>query len=109
MIDIIFTYFSDTILVRINGNNITFGNTTQGAKMATIEGLKLNQSGVIKEFPDLKDDNEWRKKAIERFKNKIKDMASEEEVYRYIIQDLEKYGYVPRIKQKAGFRPERIK
>lgn len=109
MIDIIFTYFNETILVRINGYKVLFGNNLYGAKMAEIDGLKLSQSGVIKEFPDLKDDKDWRKKAIERFKWKIKDMSCEEEIYEYLVNDLKKYGYIPRIKQRVGFRPERIK
>lgn len=109
MIDIIFTYFSDSILVRIKGNEITFGNTAFGSKLANIEGIRLSQKGVLKEFPDLKDNNNWRAEAIKRFKKKIKSMQNEEQIYDYIIEDLSKYGYVPKIRQLAGHRPESIK
>ena len=109
MIDIIFNYFNDTILVRVEGNKVLFGNTAYGNKMSTIDGLKLSQSGVLKEFPDLKDNLEWRKIAIQRFKEKIEKMKSENEVTDYVIADLSKYGYVPRYKQRQGHRPERIK
>ena len=109
MIEIIFSYFSDTVLVRIEGKKVLFGNTAYGAKMAEIDGLKLSQSGVLKEFPELKNDNDWRIKAINKFKDKINNMKTEEEIYNYVVEDLRKYGYVPKIKQRVGFRPERIK
>ena len=71
-------------------------------------GLKLNYSGTIKEFPDLKDNLDWRKIAIERFKKRIREMNNEEEISQYIINDLKKYGYIPKLKQKKGFRIQRI-
>jgi hypothetical protein len=32
--------------------------------ITTIDGLRLNKGGVIKEFPDLKDRKDWRTEAI---------------------------------------------
>jgi len=104
MIDIMFEFVGDYILVRINGNNITFGNTAYGNQMASIDGLKLSQEGAIKEFPDLKDRSDWREEAIKRFKEKITLMSSEPEIEAYIISDLRKYGYKPLYKQRQGFR-----
>lgn len=108
MIDIIFRYATEHILVKIDGNSILFGNTLYGAKLATIDGLRLNHDGVIKEFPDLKDNPSWREEAIYRFKLKIKEMRTEEEIVNYIIEDLKKYGYIPLFKQRAGFRKVKL-
>lgn len=104
MIDIFFEFMNEFILVRIEGSNVQFANTTYNNNLATIDGLKLNQQGVIKEFPDLKDNVEWRRIAITRFKDKIKTLETEEKISDYIITDLRKYGYIPKYKQRKGFR-----
>ena len=93
MIEIIFAYFGDYIIVKIRGNSVLFGNTSNGAQLAPIEGLQLSYSGIIKEFPDLKDDPEYKKKAIARFKDKIRKLKSEKAKADYIKRDLEKHGY----------------
>ena len=36
-------------------------------------------------------------------------MKNEDEVVEYIVSDLKKYGYVPKYKQKSGFRAEVLK
>lgn len=105
MIDYIFHFGNEVILVKVDGTNVTFGNTTYGAMMAPIEGLKLDKDGVIKEFPDLSYAEDWREQAIFRFKSKIKDMANEKEIGNFIIKDLKKYGYVPYLMQVKGMRP----
>lgn len=108
MIDLIFHFASEVILVRVKGHSVTFGSTMFGAKMADISGLKLDWTGTIREFPDLKDDLEWREKAIERFKEHIKTINEEDKIADYIIYELKNKGYIPRLLQKAGFRPRRI-
>ena len=109
MIDILFSFGTEHILIRIDGNRVTFGNTLYGAKMATIEGLKISQEGTIKEFPDLKDNPEWRSIAIQRFKEHISSLAGETEIAEYLITDLKKWGYIPRKIYKQGFRAVDIK
>ena len=74
MIEIIFYYGNDVILVRITGKNIEFGNSIYGNKLATIDGIHLDRSGTIKEFPDLIDRVYWKKEAIRRFKEHIKSL-----------------------------------
>ena len=69
----------------------------------------MNYKGTIKEFPDLKNNDNWKKIARERFKEKIKSFNSEEDIADYLINDLKKVGYVPLLKQKKGFRMEVIK
>ena len=108
MITILFGFANEKILVTIRGTNVTFSNTIFGAKETSIEGFQLSQQGVIKEFPDLKEDKEWRKKVIERFKEKISNFNTEQERANYIIEDLRKHGYVPEQKQIGGFRPKKI-
>lgn len=109
MIEIIFTLGTEVIIVVVNGNDIKFGNTTFGARLANIEGLKLDHHGVCRAFPDLKKSENWKEEAIRRFKEKIKSFKTENEKADYIIEDLRKYGYIPQKKQRKGFRPEAIK
>ena len=109
MIEILFKYTNEHILVVVKGNQVFFGNTEFGNQLATIDGLRLDYNGVINEFPDLKTDDNWKKIAIERFKKKISSMITEEEVYEYILDELKKCGYVPLLKKKLGFRPIKIK
>lgn len=109
MILIFFRFGADHILVRIDGNKVEFGNTVYGAQMATIDGIKLVYSGVIKEFPDLKDNPQWKEIAIQRFKNHIDNLGSEIEREKYIIKELRTWGYIPLKRQVNGFRPEVIR
>lgn len=107
MIGIIFSYGTDTIEVRVQDKNVYF-RTSQFQQFADIEGIKLDKNGVIKEFPELKNKKQWRKIAIEKFKEKIKKMKSEKERAQYIIDDLTKHGYIPQYLQREGFRPIRL-
>ena len=109
MIDLIFNHANEVVIVRINNRDIRFGNTTFGAKMASIDGLKLDYHGTILEFPDLKDEVDWRKKAIERFKEHVKILDSEDLIAKYIIYELRNKGYTPKLMQKAGHRAVAIK
>ena len=108
MIEALFKRLNEVVIVRVNGHKVEFGSTIYGAKMATIDGLKLDFNGTIKEFPDLKDDLDWRKKAIERFKDHIKTLKNDEEILSYLIGELRTKGYQPQLKQKQGHRAERI-
>ena len=108
MIEIIFYFGTDIVMVRIRGHSVTFVNSVYGALEAPIDGIKLNQAGVIKEHPDLIDRADWKEEAIKRFKECIYVLKNEESIAEYIIQDLKKYGYVPKWKQKAGFRRVKI-
>lgn len=109
MIDIIFHYGNEVVIVKISGNSVLFGSTMFGAKLANIEGLRLDFHGTIREFPDLEKEIMWREKAIERFKEHIKNLKTEENVASYIIEELRTKGYVPKYKQKSGMRPMLIR
>jgi len=96
----------DIINVIVDKNNVMF--TDANNVITTIEGLKLNRQGVIREFPDLKDDENWNKKAIERFKKHIQTYSTENSKLNYIMDELKKHGYIPLYKQRAGFRPQKF-
>ena len=107
MIGIVFSFGTEIVEVRVVESQMLF-RTSQFQQWADISGIKLDKSGVIKEFPDLKDDEYWQQKARERFKEKIKSMENEEQRIKYIIEDLTKYGYKPLYMQKSGFRPIKL-
>jgi len=109
LIGLIFQLGPEIVEVRVDGTNIQFRNNDSNGMFTTIEGLKLNKVGVIREFPDLKDNENWQNIARERFKEKIKSMNTEMERANYIIEDLKKFGYEPKYRQRQGFRPEKIK
>jgi hypothetical protein len=75
---------------------------------ATIDNLKLDRAGVIKEFPDLKDNESWNLIAKKRFKDKINSFNTEMEKADYIINDLKKFGYKVLYRQRNGFRVEKL-
>ena len=108
MIEVIFLFNSETYRVVVNRNSLLFGKDNQGG-LAPIDKLKLSKEGVIKEFPDLKDNTEWRTIAVDRFKEKVSQMNSEIEVVRYVVNDLQKFGYKPIKMNRAGCRSKLIK
>lgn len=109
MIGILFSYINDVVEVRIDGDNCIFRTGQYGGVFIPIDGLRLDKNGVLKEHPDLKDNENWREEAIKRFKEHLKKMNKEDERVDYIIKELSKVGYKPIAKQKQGFRPEKIK
>ena len=109
MIDLIFYFSTEIVFIRIRGNSIMFANSISGSIWCPIDGLKISMEGACKEFPDLKGKDNWKEEAIRRFKEKIINLKSEEEVAKYLIEDLRRFGYTPKFKQRAGFRREIIK
>ena len=105
MIGVIFEYGDENLMVQVNGNNLIFSD--KGGS-STIEGLRLDKYGVVKEFPDLKDNMEWKKIAIERFKEKIKSIPTERGKINYIIEDLKKFGYKAKFLQQSGMRVQKL-
>ena len=93
--------------VRIENTNVLF-RTSQSGGFAPINSLQLSKQGVIKEFPDLKKNPNWREEAIKRFKLKIKSKTTEKKRMDYIIKDLHKFGYKPLYTQRAGHRPIKL-
>lgn len=99
---LIFEKEGTKIEVYINGHNLFFSDGT--TQMTTMEGLKFDYGGVIKEFPDLKDEKNWRIEAVKRFKEKIKVLETEKDVAKYVVNDLQKHQYKLISAQKEGFR-----
>ena len=108
MIFIIFSFGNEIIKVTVDGKDISF-STSQSPQEVKLDRLRLSKEGCLKEFPDLREDQDWRNKSIERFNQKIQRMKNEEEISQYLIEDLRKVGYIPMYKQRKGFRAERIK
>lgn len=108
MIRGVFSLGGENQEVIIKGNELLFFDIASGT-MTSIEGLKLSKSGVIKEMPQLKEDKEWRKKAIQRLKKEIKKHKVEKNKMNYVKEELIKFGYQPLYMQRAGFRPENFK
>lgn len=103
-----FSKASERMIVRIIGENVLFIDP-QNNIIAPIEGLSLNKQGTIKEYPDLKDDKDWKQKAIQRFIDKIKSFKTENERMDWVISEMKEMQYTPMYKQRQGFRTERIK
>ncbi len=93
--------------VIVRGNELLFFDIASGM-MTTLEGLKLSKNGSIKEFPDLKDDEDWKKKTINRLKEKMKTFNTELEKMEYVKGELIKHGYEPMFYQRAGYRPKKF-
>jgi len=106
MLVMIFQFGSEVVNIILKDKSVYFGDSQNN--LTTIDGLKLNRAGVELEFPDLKDDEEWKAKAIERFKEKIKSFSSEVAASHYIVKDLSKYGYEIKSIQRKGFRVKNV-
>ena len=108
MINLVFEHMNEKVMIMINGNDVRFGNTAFGAVMADISGLKLSYEGCCREWGDLELRKDWHDEAIRRFKDKIASLKTEDEKANFIVEDLRRSGYVPKLKQKNGFRMERL-
>lgn len=97
----------DIIEIIVGGNNIII-NDVGSRTITTIDGIRIDKTGSFKEFPDLKGNQNWRKETIKRLKEHINKMKTENEKMEYIKEELEKFGYEPLIKQRAGFRPQKF-
>lgn len=101
-----FSFAQERNQVVVDGNNLFF--IDMNGMTTTIEGLKIDKIGVVKEFPDLKEDENWKIKAIERLKEHIKKFKTEKEKMYYIKDELIKFGHEPILIQRAGFRPQKF-
>ena len=108
MIGVIFEYLNEKVEVRIDNSNCLFRTKQTYPSFIPIDSLRIDKKGVLKEFPDLKDKDDWRKQAIKRFKEKVKSFDTEKEQIKYIMEDLKKYGYKPLYIQKVGYRPVKV-
>lgn len=108
IIKAVLRFGGDIIEVIVENGSLMFLDTSSGT-LTTIEGLKLNKSGVVKEFPDLENNQDWQKIAKERFKEHFKTYKSDTMKLEYIVNELKNHGYTPLYKQRAGFRPERYR
>lgn len=111
MRDLVFEFGTELVAIQINNKELKFCQVQGGVyKYAPIEGLKLSVSGILKEFPDLKNKPkaEMRKIAIQRFKEHVKNLESEDDIQEYLKNDLFKHGYKLKYLRKAGFRRRKV-
>ena len=92
------------MLVRVNGNSITFKSQAYGSQYYPIDSLFLDKDKVLENYPDLRDEKEWNKMAITRVKEIIFAQPSEEAKMQYLIKELQKAGLKPVAQQKNGWR-----
>lgn len=98
----------ELIEVIVDGENVMFNDVATNT-ISTIEGLQLNKQGVMKQFPDLKDDDNWKRKAVMRFKTHIRKFKTLDARIEYVKEELMKHGYEGLYKQRAGFRPKKFR
>lgn len=96
----------EVIEVIVRGNELLFFDVSSGM-ISPVEGLRIKKSGVVKQFPDLEEDDEWKQKAIQRLKGHMKEFKTEEQRLNYVKDELLQYGYEPKIVQRAGFRTKK--
>jgi len=109
MIEVIFEYCSEKVLVRVDNENCYFRTSQFGGALVPIDSIKIDKAGSIKEHPDLKDREDWKEETIKRFKDKLKNYKTEMERVKYVIEDLSKVGYKPLYIQRKGHRVQKIK
>ena len=97
----------EIIEVIIKGNELMFVDSH--GTMTTIEGIKLDRGGCIREHPDLKDNPDWKQITKERFKKHYKTFSTERQKLEYVKTELNKFGYEPMFYQRAGHRPTKFK
>lgn len=111
MRDLIFEFGAELVAIRINNKQIQFCKVQGGYySYAPIECLKLSVSGILKEFPDLKNKSkeDMRKIAINRFKIHIQGLKTETDIQAYLKKDLAKHGYKLKYMKIAGHRKRRV-
>ena len=108
MMNATFQLGGELIQIKVEGNNLAFFDVGS-AQLTTLEGLRFSKAGVLKEFPDLKDDADWKLKAIERLKAHIKSLKTEKNKMFYVKDELIKWGYEALSWQKKGFRVQKFK
>lgn len=106
MIKSTYRFGGEMIEVIVRGNELLFND--MNGMITTLEGLKLDKTGVLKEFPDLKDAKDWRKQAVERLKKHLRTMGTEIQKTNYVKDELIKFGYEPKMLQRAGHRPRKF-
>ena len=97
----------DQIEVVIKGNELLFFDVSSQL-ITTLEGLNIEKRGVIKEFPDLENNSNWKKEAINRLKEHMKKYEKEKDKLNYVRGELVKFGYTALFYQEAGFRPKKF-
>ena len=109
MIGVIFQLGSNYVEFRLDGDNLFVRDSSYGGTLVPFAPgtVNLDYDGVLKELPYLKGDSQWKEKACEELKERFKELETDDEKINYIVDEMKKYGYIPRFTQKKGHRPEK--
>ncbi len=109
MIGVIMHFANDVVEFRVIGNQLHIRNSAYGSSLVPLSpgNIGLNYDGVIKELPYLKGDDKWKEKACDKIKERFRELETDDEKINYIVDEMKKYGYIPRFTQKKGHRPEK--
>jgi len=108
MIEIVFELAGEVVVTKLDGVGVFFSTGQTGFEVAVpIDLIKFDLAGIVREFPDLKgmEPDAMRIEALARFKEKIRDLETEEMRKRYIIKEFTKMGYTLKLVNREGFRP----
>lgn len=97
--------------LKIDNKQLYYGHIVKGTPIfVPIDKKIFVISGILKEYPELKDktEDEMRTISEQRLKEKVMSMNSDEEVYQYVLKELRLHGSIPFMRQRSGFRPEKI-
>ncbi len=95
------------VSVVVKENELMFQDIGTGM-ITSINGIRFSKAGVLKEFPDLKNDPDWKTKAIDRLKEHMKKKQTEMEKMLYVKEELNKFGYEALFYQRAGHRQKKF-
>ena len=113
MTDLIFLFekTGEVVIISIGVGYITrFAQVINGIPIySTLEGLKFSVAGIVKEFPDLKDNKIGyiKREGLRRFKEHLKTMKTEKDTVRYLRDDMKKHGYKLISVHRKGFRSQK--
>ena len=104
----------DIVGITVCGNKIVRVVKKQGSGVmaSTLERLRFIPSTIIIEHPDLKGKpiDFIKKEGLRRLKEKLESFKTEKEAIEYLEDDLiRKHKWKGLIRQRKGFRPEKIK
>lgn len=107
MITMLFNKKGQRVVIRLDGNNLLFMGPNDYV-ISSLEGLRFDKEGVIREFPDLKGRADWKVEALRRFKEHIFTLEGDKKKAEYIIDDLNKHDYILEKISEPGLRTRRF-
>ena len=105
---ILFEHFGSIIEIRYSGNDLITRSSEYGSNFNYIY-TSFEHEKVIRQFPELEYDQEWRTKAYKKLVDIINTYKTDDDKIKYIIKELKPHGFVAKYVMKKGFRPKAVK